>query len=173
MAAWSRFPSDASRLRLRTRTFIRWTVDEIPTNTAVTIPIQEAVSKDPDMGREAPINTIPEIPSSTVRPTPNGVVTRARLFNSAETTATPPKRKRRTSGKNSLTEARRPWPCPPFRGALRPRGPQARARPTRFHTELRPIWPPLELSQTPHRGQRPACHTVVEEPKYPRHDTPS
>lgn len=66
------------------------------------MPIREAVSKDPDMGREAPINTMPEIPSSTVRPTPKGAVTRARLFNSAETAANPPKRKRRTSGKNSL-----------------------------------------------------------------------
>ena len=77
-------------------------MDEIPTNTAVAMPIREAVSKDPDMGREAPINTIPEIPSSTVRPTPNGAFNRARLFNSAETAANPPKRKRRTSGKNSV-----------------------------------------------------------------------
>ena len=89
-------------------------MDDIPTNTAVAMPIREAVSKDPDPGREAPINTMPEIPSSTVRPTAKGAVTRARLFNSADTTANPPKRKRRTSGKNSLTEARQPWSCPPF-----------------------------------------------------------
>ena len=81
---------------------MRWTVDETATNTAVRMPIREAVSKDPDVGREAPINTMPEIPSSTVRPTANDAVTRARLFNSAERAANPPKRKRRTSGKNSL-----------------------------------------------------------------------
>ena len=77
-------------------------MDETTTNTAATIPIREAVSKDPDEGREAAINANPEIPSNTVRATPKGAFTRARVFRSAVTTANPPKRKRRMRGKKAF-----------------------------------------------------------------------
>ena len=57
------------------------TVDEKATTTAVRIPIREAVSKDPELGRAAAINAMPERPSSTARATAKSAVTRARAFN--------------------------------------------------------------------------------------------
>ncbi len=77
-----------------------WTVDETATNTAVRIPIREADSKDPDVGKTVAISTIPKIPFSTASTTPENAVTRARAFNTAERTANPTKRNRRMSGRN-------------------------------------------------------------------------
>jgi len=81
-----------------------WTVDETATNTAVRIPIHEADSKDPDVGKAAAISAIPEIPSSTASTTSENAVTRARAFNTAERTANPPKINRRMSGKNWFSD---------------------------------------------------------------------
>jgi hypothetical protein len=75
-------------------------VDEKATNTA------DAVARDPAARRTEPINAIPEIPSSTVRETPRRVVTPARLFNTADETANPPRKKRRPSNRRSLMVAR-------------------------------------------------------------------
>lgn len=81
-----------------------WTVDETATNTAVRIPIHEADSKDPDVGKAAAISAIPEIPSSTASTTSENAVTRVRAVNTAERTANPPKINRRMSGKNWFSD---------------------------------------------------------------------
>ena len=75
-----------------------WTVDEKATTTAVRIPIREAASKDPELGRAAAINAIPERPSSTASATAKSAVTRARTFNTAERTANPRKEKGESEG---------------------------------------------------------------------------
>ena len=81
-----------------------WTVDETATNTAVRIPIREADSKDPGVGKAAAISAIPGIPSSTASTTPENAVTQALAFNTAERTANPPKINRRMSGRNWFSD---------------------------------------------------------------------